>query len=183
MGCRVPWDSKSDANVETCTSSEQIKLDSNNDKETLKSIFICLIFSTSFRKYIDANNGLKALTKTELTNTTHCLPPCSYWKYTQVGEGNVRDQTKFGKFYILRCLSCQHLLFRLHVCALQQWGQCGGGDTYLWSHLLRVRIWGISWTLPGLFFLYARLLSGSLTLDSQESLKTPLDESSMYLSH
>ena len=106
MGCRVPWDSKSDENVETCTSSEQIKLDSNNDKETLKSKSIRLIFSTSFRKYIDANNGLKALTKTELTNTTNCLPPCSYWKYTQVGEGNVRDQTKFGKLRFTYSVVC-----------------------------------------------------------------------------
>ena len=63
-----------------------------------------MLLNSFFRLYISFNNALKGKTKTELTNSTNCLPPCHFWKYTQIGDPHVRNQKSFGKltFYKYR---------------------------------------------------------------------------------
>ena len=88
VGCQVPWEAKKDVNDDLCTTSEQIKLGK----------FACTdIQHLSFhRTYISSNDALKGKTKTELTDYTNCLPPCHFWKYTQIGDPHVRSQKKYG---------------------------------------------------------------------------------------
>ena len=96
VGCQVPWDTKRDVNDELCTTSEQIKLD-----------YACKLLCSAFqyfcsRAYISSNNALKGKTKTELTNYTNCLPPCHFWRYTQIGDPHVRNVKEFGKSWKTR---------------------------------------------------------------------------------
>ena len=51
---------------------------------------------TSFSKYFHLHKSLRDKTRTEMTNITGCKPPCSYRKFTEVGDTLLFKHDRFG---------------------------------------------------------------------------------------
>ena len=78
MGCRTLWDRWNGPGVPKCTTGDQYRFQ-NTDP-------LCPGFIIVFRKH---NNILKLLSRGDLaviTSVTGCQKPCSYKKYTLIGE-------------------------------------------------------------------------------------------------
>ena len=53
------------------------------------------------RDYFELYKDIHDFTRSELTATTSCLPPCNYYKYSHVGKKEIVDTQEFGKQIII----------------------------------------------------------------------------------
>ena len=91
VGCSIPHNILYDESLKQCTAKEdleQVFFTSNG----LKQLRLC--FS---RKFFAIQDELVVLTKSELLETTQCLPPCSYYYY-QLGNKAIGKEDGSGNY-------------------------------------------------------------------------------------
>jgi len=77
VGCKMEWDKITSKNIPLCTTHEQ------------------------FRNHTKVFASIRAMTKSNLTSITQCLPMCNYYKYEVLKMSTINDYNGTGFKLIL----------------------------------------------------------------------------------